>query len=170
MDYGVHRFLKQPPGIELVDADLVSLEHFIAVMDRYYGFREPNASVCNTYSMDNDGKVVDAISPPEVTAKILASSVTTDYSLITAPVLGIFEKWTMQTRLPYYWYFDSKMKAEYDADWKPLFDWRANEINRFRTEIKNSQVIEVQNSYHYIFINNEADVAREMRKFLSGGY
>jgi len=37
-------------------------------------------------------------------------------------------------------------------------------------EIKNSRVIEFQNSYHYIFINNEADVAREMRMFLSGDF
>lgn len=166
MDYGEHRFLKQPPGPVFVDADLVSLEHFITVSDRYYGFREPNAAVCNTYIIDSSGKVVDADSPPEVTAKIIESSVKTDYSLINAPVLGIFETWTINTRLPYYRYLDSKMQSEYDSVWKPLFDWRAKQLNRFRTEIRNSRVIEVQNSYHYVFINNEADVAREMRKFL----
>ena len=69
-------------------------------------------------------------------------------------------------RLPYYWYLDNKMQSEYDSAWKPLFDWREKELNRFRTEIKNSRVIEFHNSYHYVFINNEADVAREMRKFL----
>ena len=58
------------------------------------------------------------------------------------------------------------MQSEYDSAWKPLFDWREKELNRFRTEIKNSRVIEFHNSYHYVFINNEADVAREMRKFL----
>lgn len=168
LDFGEHKSLKQPPGPDFVDADLVSLEHFIAVVDRYYGFREPNAAVCNTYSIDNTGKVIDAISPPEVTAQILASSVTVDYTLITAPVLGIFETWTMQTRLPYYWYLDKSIQAEYDDAFKILFDWRVRQLNRFRTEIKNSRVIEVLNSYHYVFINNEADVAREMRKFLSG--
>jgi len=167
MDYGVHRFLKQPPGAEFTDADLVSLDHFIAVCDRYFGFREPNAAYCNTYSIDAAGRVIDAVSPPEVTSKIIASSVSTDYSLITAPVLGIFEIWTMQTRLPYYRYMDKEKQAEYDSAWKPLYDWRAKELDRFRTEIKNSRVIEMENFYHYVFINREADTAREMRKFLT---
>ena len=167
MDYGVHRFLKQPPGAEFTDADLVSLDHFIAVCDRYFGFREPNAAYCNTYSIDANGKVIDAISPPEVTSQIIASSVSTDYSLITVPVLGIFEAWTMQTRLPYYHYLGSEKQSEYDSAWKPLYDWRAKELDRFRTEIKNSRVIEMENFYHYVFINREADTAREMRKFLT---
>ncbi|MDQ3193571.1 MAG: hypothetical protein M3P82_01090, partial [Bacteroidota bacterium] len=63
-------------------------------------------------------------------------------------------------------YLDSKIQIEYDSAFKLLYDWRKEELNRFRTEIKNSRVIEFQNSYHYVYINNEADVAREMRKFL----
>ena len=168
LDYGEHKFLKQPPGPDYSDDDDASLEKFIPVLVRYNGYREPNASICNIYQTDNSGKVIGTVSPPEVSAKIVESSVTTDYTLITAPVLGIFEAWTMQTRLPYYWYLDKEKQAEYDSAWVILFDWRAKQLNRIRTEIKNSKVIEVLNSYHYVYINNEAEVAREMRKFLSG--
>lgn len=166
-DYGEHKYLKQPPGMEFTDADVASLEHFIALNVRYYGFREPNAAYCDTYILDTAGRVTGTISPPEVTAKLVASSVTNDYTLITAPVLGIFESWTLQTRLPYYWYLDIKEKAEYDSAFRILFDWRAKQLKRFETEIKNSRIIEFQEFYHYAFINREADVAREIRKFLT---
>jgi pimeloyl-ACP methyl ester carboxylesterase len=144
LDYGVHKSLKQPPGLDFTDADVTSLEHFIAVNVRYNGYREPNAAYCDTYTIDAEGKVTGTISPPEATAKIIAGSVTTDYSLITAPVLGIFETWTMDTRLPYYWYLDKEKQAEYDRSWVILFDWRAKQLNRIRTEIKNSRIIEFQ--------------------------
>jgi pimeloyl-ACP methyl ester carboxylesterase len=168
LDYGEHKLLNQPPRPDYTDDEAASLEKFIPVLVRYNGYREPNAAICNIYATDNSGRVVGTISPPDVSAKIVESSVITDYSLITAPVLGIFETWTMQTRLPYYWYLDKEKQAEYDSAWVILFDWRAKQLNRIRTEIKNSRVIEVQNSYHYVYINNEAEVAREMRKFLSG--
>lgn len=168
LDFGEHKFLKQPPRADYSDDDASSLEKFIPVLVRYNGYREPNSSICNIYETDNSGKVIGTVSPPEVSAKIIESSVTTDYSLITAPVLGIFEAWTMLTRLPYYWYLDKEKQAEYDSAWVILFDWRAKQLNRIRTEIKNSKVIEVLNSYHYVYINNEAEVSREMRKFLSG--
>ena len=39
-------------------------------------------------------------------------------------------------------------------------------IQRFRSGVKNSHVIEVHNTCHYVFIVDEALVVREMRKFL----
>ncbi len=39
-------------------------------------------------------------------------------------------------------------------------------IQRFRSGVKNSQVIELHNTCHYVFIVDEALVVREMRKFL----
>lgn len=167
-DYGEHKSLKQPPGPDYSESEVASFERFIAATVRYNGYREPNAALCEVYTIDSSGKVTGTISPPEVTAKIVASSVSTDYSLFTVPVLGIFEAWTPQTRMPFYRDLDKDKQAEYDSTFKILFEWRERQLNRFRTEIKNSQMIEVTNSGHYIFLNNEAEVARAMRKFLSG--
>src|SRR5437016_14447096 len=39
-------------------------------------------------------------------------------------------------------------------------------IQRFRSGVKNSRVIELDDTNHYVFIVDEALVVREMRKFL----
>ena len=41
-------------------------------------------------------------------------------------------------------------------------------IQRFRSGVKNSRVIELRDTKHYVFIVDEALVVREMRKFLLG--
>ena len=167
LDYSKHKLIKQPPTPDFTEADLSSLEHFMSVLVRYFGYREPNDAICNIYSMDSAGRIVGAISPPYVTEKIVASSVPADYSLITAPVLGIFEAYTLNTRLPFYKYATKKVQDEYDSAWIHIYDWRATELKRFRSEIKNCRVIEWPDFYHYVFINKEADVAREVRSFLT---
>ncbi|MBK8983720.1 MAG: alpha/beta hydrolase [Ignavibacteria bacterium] len=166
-DFGEHKLLAQPPSLDFADSDLASLNSFMAALVRYNGYREPNAAICDTYTWDSDGKISATISPPEVSQKIVSSSVVTDYSLITAPVLGIFETWTMDTRLPFYHYLDAEKKTEYDKAWDILFDWRARQMTRFKTEIKNSRTVEFAECYHYVYINREADCAREIRKFLA---
>ena len=43
---------------------------------------------------------------------------------------------------------------------------RKPKIQRFRSGVKNSRVIELHGTNHYVFIVDEALVVREMRKFL----
>ena len=47
-----------------------------------------------------------------------------------------------------------------------LAKWIEGAIQRFRSEVKNSRVIELHDTNHYVFIVDEALVVREMRKFL----
>jgi hypothetical protein len=47
-----------------------------------------------------------------------------------------------------------------------LDEWIEGAIQRFRSSGKNSRVIELHNTNHYVFIVDEALVVREMRKFL----
>ena len=49
---------------------------------------------------------------------------------------------------------------------KSLANWMEGAIQRFRSGVKNSRVIELHNTCHYVFIVDEALVVREMRKFL----
>ena len=46
--------------------------------------------------------------------------------------------------------------------------WVEGAIQRFRTGVKNSRVIELRDTNHYVFIVDEALVVREIRKFLLG--
>jgi hypothetical protein len=73
---------------------------------------------------------------------------------------------TRPSCLPGYWYLDTAQQAEYDQLWPSYVEWQADAIQRFRTLIKNSQVVELDHSNHYVFLNDEATVVREMRELL----
>ena len=47
-----------------------------------------------------------------------------------------------------------------------LAKWIEGAIERFRSGVKNSRVIELHDTNHYVFIVDEALVVRETRKFL----
>jgi len=89
-----------------------------------------------------------------------------EYDRIRVPALGIFNKITPQYRLPYYWYLDPARQEEFNRNIDSLANWIEGAIQRFRSGVKNSRVIELHNTCHYIFIVDEALVVREMRKFL----
>ena len=89
-----------------------------------------------------------------------------EYDRIQAPALGIFNEITPQYRLPYYWYLDPAKQEEFNRNIDSLAKWIEGAIQRFRSSVKNSRVIELHDTNHYVFIVDEALVVRETRKFL----
>ena len=71
-----------------------------------------------------------------------------------------------QYRLPYYWYLDPARQEEFNRNIESLAKWIEGAIQRFRSGVKNSRVIELHDTNHYVFIVDEALVVRETRKFL----
>jgi hypothetical protein len=69
-------------------------------------------------------------------------------------------------RLPYYWYLDPAKQEEFNHNIESLAKWVEGAIQRFRSGVKNSRVVELRDTNHYVFIVEEALVVREMRKFL----
>jgi len=55
---------------------------------------------------------------------------------------------------------------EFNRNIESLATWIEGAIQRFRSGVKHSRVIELHNTCHYVFIVDEALVVREMRKFL----
>jgi hypothetical protein len=70
-------------------------------------------------------------------------------------------------RLFYYWYLDPARQEEFNRNIKSLAEWIEGGIQCFRSGVKNSRVIELHDTNHYVFIVDEALVVREMRKFLN---
>jgi hypothetical protein len=70
--------------------------------------------------------------------------------------------------LPYYWSLDSARQEEFNRNRNigALAKWIESAIQRFRSGVKNSRVIELHNTCHYVLIVDEALVVRETRKFL----
>ena len=115
---------------------------------------------------DPSGRVLGAITPPEISGKILAGLQPAEYDRIQAPALGIFNNITPQFRMPYYWYLEPAKQAEFTRSIKSLSKWVAGAIQRFRSEVKQARVVELRDTNHYVFIVDEALVVREMRRFL----
>jgi hypothetical protein len=89
-----------------------------------------------------------------------------EYDRIKAPALGFFNVITPQYRMPYYWCLDRAKQEEFDRSIQLLSGWVAGAVQRFRSGVKNSRVVELHDTNHYLFIADEALVVREMRKFL----
>ena len=155
-----------PPPPEDTAADLESVQRFAAASARFDGYRKPLAAICNMIRTDASGRVIGAITPPEISRKIYEGLQPADYDRIQAPALGIFNKITPQYRLPYYWYLDPGKQEEFNRNIDSLAKWIEGAIQRFRSGVKNSRVIELHDTNHYVFIVDEALVVRETRKFL----
>ena len=155
-----------PPPPEDTAGDLESVQRFAAAQARDDGYRKPLAAICNMIRTDATGRVIGAITPPEISRKIYEGLQPAEYDRIQAPVLGIFNKITPQYRLSYYWYLDPAKQEEFNRNIEALAKWIGGAIQRFRSGVKNSRVIELHDTNHYVFIVDEALVVREMRKFL----
>lgn len=161
--------LPQPPGPpEPTDADLESVQRFSALNVRDDGFRRPLAAICNALRTDETGRIVDAVTPPEISAKIIRGLQPSKLHLIKAPTLAILNRVTPKSRAPYFERLDPKLQAEYERRITAISRWIGGQIDRFRREVRGSRVIELTDANHYIYIVYEAMVVREVRRFLLG--
>jgi len=155
-----------PPPPEDTAADLESVQRFAAASARSDGYRKPLAAICNMIRTDSSDRVTGAVTPPEISRKIYEGLQPAEYDRIQAPALGIFNRITPRYRLPYYWYLAPARQEEFNRNIESLAKWIEGAINRFRSGVKNSRVIELHDTNHYVFIVDEALVVRETRKLL----
>jgi pimeloyl-ACP methyl ester carboxylesterase len=165
---------EEPPGPPFADDDLRSLRDFQAAVARFHGYREPKAAVCKGVLFDSSGGLVGPVTPPEIGDKILADigkQRPTNWQRIRAPRLGIFATFSRELRVPWYWYLSADEQAAFDRAWPPIVEWHEDTIERFGSHHPNDPepiVRELLGASHYIYINDEAFVVREMREFLLG--
>lgn len=155
-----------PPAPEGPATELESVQRLAAASALDDGYRKPLAAMCNMVRTDPSGKVIGAVTPPEITRKLQAGLKPAEYGRIQAPALGIFNRITLRYRMPYYQKLAPAQQVEFERSIQALAPWIEGAIQRFRSEVKNARVIELQDTNHYIFIVEEGLVVREMRKFL----
>jgi non-heme chloroperoxidase len=159
--------LSQPPlPPEPTPADLASVQLLAAALAREDGYRKPLAAICNMIRRDAAGRVVGPVTPPEVPAKLVAGLQPAVYERIHAPALGIFNRITPPYHMPYYWSLKPAEQTAFDRDIAALAKWNDGAIDRFRSQVKGSRVIEIPNTNHYVYVVDEALVVRHMRNFL----
>ena len=161
--------LAQPPlAPELTATDLESVQRFAAASARNDGYRKPLAALCNMVRRNVSGRILAPVTPPEISAKLLAGIQPAAYDRIQAPALGIFNKLSAQYPMPYYWALTPAEQAKFNRSIDALAKWTDGAIQRFRSEVKGSRVVEIPNTNHYVHIVDEPLVVREMRNFSLG--
>jgi pimeloyl-ACP methyl ester carboxylesterase len=165
---GWSKLAQPPPSPELSASDLTSVQRVAAASARDDGYRKPLAAICNMIRRDPSGRVIGAVTPPEISDKLIAGLQPAVYERIHAPTLGIFNRITPPYHMPYYWALKPAEQAEFDRSIAALAQWTDGAIQRFRSEVKGSRVVEIPNTNHYVYVVEEALVVREMRDFLLG--
>ena len=118
--------------------------------------------------MDGSGRILGPITPLDISAKLIAGLQPAAYDRIQAPALGIFNKMSTRFPMPYYSALTPVERAEFDRSIAMLSNWNDGAIQRFRSQVKGSRVVELPNTKHYVYVVDEALVVRQMREFLLG--
>lgn len=168
-------FPDYPPPFSLItDADTSSLFTFQASQARLFAVREPIPATCLLLAFNEHGKVTENSTPESIPKAILAgvsapAKPPTNWANIKAPRLGIFAPPTVESKVPWYPYYSPADRIVFDQRFPRLIQWFSDVIGKFGEEHPGSPKPKVHllpGGPHYVFINNEAEVVREMRSFL----
>ena len=156
------------------DADGRSLFALQAAYARLLAVREPIPAICLSFAFDKDGMVTGTSTPESIIAQLSAgvnipANPPTNWADIKVPRLGIFAPPTVESKLPFYWYLSPADQAVFDERFPRLLQWFNDVIDKFEEKHPGNPPPEVYllpGAPHYVYINNDAEVVREMRKFL----
>jgi pimeloyl-ACP methyl ester carboxylesterase len=162
----------EPPGVDslFTSATTKSIWAFQAADARYNARREPTPAVCIGMQFAENGTLTESTTPEWVSKKLLAgvagsANPPVDWANIDAPRLGIFAEFTLKARQPWYWYLSSVEQTKFDKAWPPIVTWHQNTIKKFTYKNPVRSLI-LPGAPHYVYIDNETEVVREMWKFL----
>lgn len=162
----------EPPGDEslFTSAAYKSLWTYQAASARFDALRKPDPAVCIGVQFDASGALIRSTTPDWVSPALLAGvagsvNPPVNWANIDAPRLGIFALFTIEARTPWYWYLTSAEQAVFDEVWPPIVAWHQETIRKF-ADNNPIQPLILPGAPHYVYINHETEVVREMRKFL----
>jgi pimeloyl-ACP methyl ester carboxylesterase len=156
------------------DADARSIFALQAAYARLLAVREPIPAICLSFKFDKNGLVTGTSTPGSIQAKLSAgvsipANPPTNWADIKVPRLGIFAPPTAESKLPWYWYLSTSDQAVFDARFPRLLQWFNDVIDKFSEGHAGTpapKVYLLPGAPHYMYINNEAKVVRQMRNFL----
>jgi pimeloyl-ACP methyl ester carboxylesterase len=159
----------EPPGTgdAFTDADATSFWIFDAATARYEAIRRPAQATCMGLQFNAGGAITGSTTPDWIAKKILDSVRSTppvNWANISTPRLGIFALYTLQARQPWFWYLTPALQTEFDERWPEVVNWAKGTVRKFNYGKPSLYLL--PGAPHYVYLNNETDVVREMRKFL----
>jgi pimeloyl-ACP methyl ester carboxylesterase len=155
------------------EADAKSLYSLQAAYARLLAVREPIPAICLSFAFDKNGRVKGTSTPESIQAKLSAgvnspANPPTNWAEIKVRRLGIFAPPTVESKLPWYWYLSLADREIFDARFPRLLQWYNEVIDKFSEKHPGSpapNVYLLPGAPHYVYLNNEAEVVRQMRNF-----
>jgi pimeloyl-ACP methyl ester carboxylesterase len=160
--------LPEPPGAPPpAPADAKSLWTYQAYQARINAIRELDPAVCPGVQFDADGALIGSTTPDSIPEKILAdvnALPPVDWAAIKAPRFGFFALYTLEDKTPWYPYLSTTEQKVFNKNWPGIVEFVTHDVREFSTG--NSYVYIHPGAPHYVYINTEWEVVREMRRFL----
>lgn len=147
--------------------DSSSIRHLQAFYVRAGGVRPPLSELCSIVELDSDGRVKGSRTAMHASMKIMTGTHDAEFEKITAPVLAIFAVGDSK-----YWqaldYADrtEAEQAQIDRALEAGAEFRKDQIEAYRSKLKNITMVEIPGASHHVYISHESLVVREIMKFL----
>jgi len=102
--------------------------------------------------------------PSPIDAAVMQGVKKPDYAAIRAPALALYASVPASRDLPGY---SEDHAAAFEEMRDTLAEIQTKSARAFREGLVNHRIVEISNANHYVFRSNEADVLREIRRFVS---
>jgi non-heme chloroperoxidase len=155
-----------PPPPPPTPADLANFQTYSAwdTKARGYVFPEAEFRQCCLWGADDSiaGRR-DLTASNAARAAILKGVTKPAYTTIDVPALAIYDMPQSGRDLSAY----RDAYAEAYAKWfEGAVAYKQANISAFRAGVKRGRVVELPSSHHFVFVSNEADVIRELNRFM----
>jgi non-heme chloroperoxidase len=147
-------------------ADSASVESVAAFVAGQYGVALPEAEIRATSSFSPDGRLASRGSPG-MAERVIAGSLRSEYARIDAPAIAFYATDPKVARVfPNIESFDDENRSMAESFVRAMHDWRHEQIERFRTEMRRGAVVEIPGGHHYIHYSHADAVEFAMRSFV----
>lgn len=165
---GFDRFrdLPMPPDPEMTASDSASVQSVADYVAFVYGVRWPLAEVRATSVFGPTGRLEIFHSGND--SKVEAGVQRSEFARIRSPALAFWAVGgTVREFFAGFDEYDDENRRMAEAATAYLHQWRQEQRDRFRKEMRYGTMVEIVGAHHYIHYSHADDVEREVRNFLS---
>jgi pimeloyl-ACP methyl ester carboxylesterase len=160
---------KQPsaPGPRIRAGDTASFASVRALYARVLGVVEPESDIRATERFDAADRYRGPVTPGSLKARVGAGKQVARYDRVRCPALAVYAvPDSVADVIPYYREFDAVGRAQAES----VLTFVQRVVADARARIAGApsyQIVDVQGSNHYLFLQHPGEVAAAMRKFLA---
>jgi non-heme chloroperoxidase len=157
-------------GPQPSDADVQSFQAYRDWQKRTSSTVFPESELRNCYQANPDGSMGDYKTADSVFNAMDAGALKRDYSRIRVPVLAFVTFPASAGNLMGGSYLpkNEEERAAMEESFEQVVGFIKQDEKKLQTEVPGAKVIEMPGADHHVFLSNESDILRELRRFLEG--